>query len=77
VRRHQNDVHETRKRYFCTVEGCKYARSRERNGGGVVYEEGKMGGFPRKENWKRHLRRRHGIGINDEKGEVEGVLGED
>jgi hypothetical protein len=68
VRRHQNDVHETKKRYFCSVEGCKYARN------GNEGEEEKKGGFPRKDNLKRHLRRRHGIG--DEKGEVEVVLGE-
>ena len=64
------------------MEECKYARSRdgeggeEGNGGGVGVGggEGKKGGFPRKDNLKRHLRRRHGIG--DERGKAEEVLGE-
>jgi hypothetical protein len=64
VRRHQNDVHETNKRYFCCVEGCKYARNSNGNEGGGRDVDGKreLGGFPRKDNLKRHLRRRHGIG---------------
>ncbi|KAL2065730.1 hypothetical protein VTL71DRAFT_3400 [Oculimacula yallundae] len=49
VKRHHNDIHDTTKVFFCHVRGCKY----ERGGGGK--------GFPRKENWKRHLRNRHGL----------------
>jgi hypothetical protein len=52
------------------VEGCKYTRNGNEVGR-VGEEGGKKGGFPRKENWKRHLRRRHGIG--NENGEVEGM----
>jgi hypothetical protein len=54
------------------VEGCKQARSNDVSG--VRGDDRKKGGFPRKDNLRRHLRR-HGIG--DEK-KVEGdmVLGD-
>jgi hypothetical protein len=48
VNRHINDVHKTTKKYFCTFEGCKYAREGGR-------------GFPRKENWRRHVKGRCGV----------------
>jgi hypothetical protein len=35
------------KKYFCTAEGCKYAKKGGR-------------GFPREGNWRRHLRGRCG-----------------
>ncbi|KAH6706256.1 hypothetical protein BKA61DRAFT_136866 [Leptodontidium sp. MPI-SDFR-AT-0119] len=51
VKRHHNDVHDTTKIFFCHVKDCKYACSEGRE----------VKGFPRKENWKRHLRNRHGL----------------
>jgi len=38
----------TTKRFFCTFRKCKYARMGRR-------------GFPRKENWRRHMRNKHGV----------------
>jgi len=75
VRRHQNDVHNTTKRYFCSVKGCKYARNGNGDGDGAGRKDGgkELKGFPRKDNLKRHLRR-HGIG--DEKDEGGKVVGE-
>jgi hypothetical protein len=44
-------VHETTKLYFCSLARCKYARA-----------HGK--GFPRKDNWRRHVRK-HGVGAEE------------
>ncbi len=50
LRRHMNSVHSDndRKRYYCTVNGCKYS--------GSVPEPI---GFTRQDAWRRHLRDRH------------------
>ncbi len=54
------------------MEGCKHARSD--NGSGDRGDDRKKGGFPRKANLRRHLRR-HGIG-DEKKGEGDMVLGD-
>jgi hypothetical protein len=59
VRRHQNDVYKTKKRYFCFIDRYKYAHNRNKVGDRDRGVERKKGGFPRKNNLKRHLRRRH------------------
>ncbi|KAF8855525.1 hypothetical protein BDZ45DRAFT_502834 [Acephala macrosclerotiorum] len=48
VKRHVNDVHETTKRFFCSVSDCRFSRT-----------AGEGSGFKRKENWKRHVRSKH------------------
>ncbi|KAN0089141.1 hypothetical protein V8E51_019401 [Hyaloscypha variabilis] len=50
LRRHINSVHSDNdtKRYYCTVNGCKYS--------GSVAEPV---GFTRQDGWRRHLRDRH------------------
>lgn len=47
LQRHINDRHEKKKKYFCAIPGCDYSRT-----GGKT-------GFPRKDNWKRHMTNIH------------------
>lgn len=51
LNRHINSVHQTTKKYYCTVHGCKYSK---------VSSTGAS--FSRKDNWRRHMRDRHGKG---------------
>ncbi|PHH88831.1 hypothetical protein CDD83_6989 [Cordyceps sp. RAO-2017] len=46
LHRHINDRHEKKKKFHCSVPGCDYSRA-----GGK--------GFPRKDNWKRHMIKTH------------------
>ncbi|ODA78692.1 hypothetical protein RJ55_06074 [Drechmeria coniospora] len=46
LQRHINDRHEKKKKFHCSVPGCDYSRA-----GGK--------GFPRKDNWKRHMMKIH------------------
>lgn len=46
LRRHINDRHKKERKFHCTVEGCQWSRS-----GGLS--------FPRKDNWKRHMVKKH------------------
>lgn len=48
LQRHINDRHEKKKKFHCAVAGCDYSR-----------QGGK--GFPRKDNWKRHMTKIHGL----------------
>lgn len=48
LQRHINDRHEKKKKFHCVVAGCDYSR-----------QGGK--GFPRKDNWKRHMTKIHGV----------------
>jgi uncharacterized Zn-finger protein len=57
LNRHINSVHQTTKRFYCTVARCKYARLAV---GGAS--------FARKDNWRRHMRDKHGRG-NEEMGQ--------
>jgi len=54
VKRHHNDIHEKVREFVCPVKGCKYAR------------DGKEGGFSRKDNWKRHMKGKHGAKAKEE-----------
>ena len=38
--------------FFCTFAGCKYSR---------LLASNRNGGFPRKDNWRRHMKNRHGL----------------
>jgi len=49
LRRHINDVHETLKKYYCSISDCKYSRNAE---------EGSF--FARRSNRRRHVREIHG-----------------
>jgi len=57
VNRHINGVHETTKRWFCTVARCRYSRSSV--GPHRTFSHGK--GFSRKDNWSRHMKNKHGV----------------
>lgn len=46
LRRHINDRHKKERKFHCTVEGCQWSRT-----GGLS--------FPRKDNWKRHMVKKH------------------
>lgn len=46
LQRHINDRHEKKKKFHCSVPGCDYSK-----------QGGK--GFPRKDNWKRHMIKIH------------------
>lgn len=46
--RHVNDRHEKKRKFHCSIQGCDYSRS-----GGKA--------FPRKDNWKRHMTKIHGL----------------
>ncbi|KAG5761910.1 hypothetical protein H9Q72_009988 [Fusarium xylarioides] len=48
LQRHVNDRHERKKKFHCAVQGCDYSR-----------QGGK--GFPRKDNWKRHMTKIHNM----------------
>ncbi|KAH7176497.1 hypothetical protein EDB81DRAFT_39793 [Dactylonectria macrodidyma] len=48
LQRHINDRHEKKKKFHCAVQGCDYSR-----------QGGK--GFPRKDNWKRHMTKIHNM----------------
>ncbi|KAL6917786.1 hypothetical protein FSHL1_009216 [Fusarium sambucinum] len=48
LQRHVNDRHERKKKFHCAVPGCDYSR-----------QGGK--GFPRKDNWKRHMTKIHNM----------------
>lgn len=48
LQRHINDRHEKKKKFHCAIPGCDYSR-----------QGGK--GFPRKDNWKRHMTKIHGL----------------
>ncbi|KAM4064905.1 Zinc finger domain-containing protein [Hirsutella rhossiliensis] len=48
LQRHINDRHEKKKKFHCSVQGCDYSRT-----GGK--------GFPRKDNWKRHMTKIHNM----------------
>ncbi|KFH43313.1 Zinc finger transcription factor-like protein [Hapsidospora chrysogenum ATCC 11550] len=48
LQRHINDRHEKKKKFHCSIQGCDYSRA-----GGKA--------FPRKDNWKRHMTKIHGI----------------
>jgi hypothetical protein len=48
LQRHINDRHEKKKKFHCSMQGCDYSRS-----GGKA--------FPRKDNWKRHMTKIHGL----------------
>ncbi|KAF4978753.1 hypothetical protein FZEAL_4914 [Fusarium zealandicum] len=48
LQRHINDRHEKKKKFHCAVPGCDYSR-----------QGGK--GFPRKDNWKRHMTKIHNM----------------
>lgn len=48
LQRHINDRHEKKKKFHCCVAGCDYSRY-----GGKA--------FPRKDNWKRHMVKIHGM----------------
>ncbi|EGS23138.1 uncharacterized protein CTHT_0007990 [Thermochaetoides thermophila DSM 1495] len=48
LKRHINDRHCKTRRYFCTVPDCPYSR-----------QGGKS--FPRKDNWRRHMKNKHQI----------------
>lgn len=46
--RHVNDRHEKKRKFHCSIQGCDYSRA-----GGKA--------FPRKDNWKRHMTKIHGL----------------
>jgi len=48
LQRHINDRHEKKKKFHCSIQGCDYSRA-----GGKA--------FPRKDNWKRHMTKIHGM----------------
>lgn len=48
LQRHINDRHEKKKKFHCAVQNCEYSR-----------QGGK--GFPRKDNWKRHMTKIHNM----------------
>ncbi|KAK7426821.1 hypothetical protein QQZ08_006722 [Neonectria magnoliae] len=48
LQRHINDRHERKKKFHCAIQGCDYSR-----------QGGK--GFPRKDNWKRHMTKIHNV----------------
>ncbi|KAL2149813.1 hypothetical protein VTH82DRAFT_7489 [Thermothelomyces myriococcoides] len=48
LRRHINDKHFKTHRFYCTEPGCEYSRQGTKS-------------FPRKDNWKRHMRKKHMI----------------
>ncbi|CAG9940711.1 unnamed protein product [Clonostachys rosea f. rosea IK726] len=48
LQRHINDRHEKKKKFHCSMPGCDYSRT-----GGKA--------FPRKDNWKRHMVKIHGM----------------
>ncbi|KAJ4194348.1 hypothetical protein NW767_007031 [Fusarium falciforme] len=48
LQRHINDRHEKKKKFHCSVPGCDYSK-----------QGGK--GFPRKDNWKRHMTKIHNV----------------
>jgi uncharacterized Zn-finger protein len=50
LERHINSFHESTKRYYCTVAGCKYSKSVPN-----------PAFFKRKDNWRRHMGDRHGL----------------
>ncbi|CZR59938.1 uncharacterized protein PAC_09833 [Phialocephala subalpina] len=52
LNRHINDIHERTKVFYCLETTCK--RSRVMRGKG----------FPRKDNWRRHMKDAHGIDVN-------------
>jgi hypothetical protein len=60
--RHVNDKHVKTRKFYCTQAGCDYARGGPKS-------------FPRKDNWKRHMMKKHSIdpkNVTDED-----LLGED
>jgi hypothetical protein len=46
--RHVNDKHVKTRKFYCTQAGCDYARGGPKS-------------FPRKDNWKRHMMKKHSI----------------
>src|SRR5271168_1991073 len=49
LKRHANSVHNTTKKYYCTVPDCKYSK-------GVGHTKF----ISRKDNWRRHMQDKHG-----------------
>lgn len=48
LKRHINDKHEKTRKFYCTQPGCEYSRLGTKS-------------FPRKDNWKRHMLKKHAI----------------
>ncbi|KAL2161379.1 hypothetical protein VTH06DRAFT_8602 [Thermothelomyces fergusii] len=48
LRRHVNDKHHKTRRFYCTEPGCDYSRQGTKS-------------FPRKDNWKRHMLKKHSV----------------
>ncbi|POR34169.1 Zinc finger transcription factor ace1 [Tolypocladium paradoxum] len=48
LQRHINDRHEKKKKFHCSVQDCDYSRAKGK-------------GFPRKDNWKRHMTKIHNM----------------
>lgn len=46
MRRHVNDKHHKTRKFYCTIAGCDYSRQGIKS-------------FPRKDNWKRHMLKKH------------------
>jgi hypothetical protein len=58
LKRHVNDRHEKRRKFFCTIEGCQYSRIGNRS-------------FPRKDNWRRHMQNKHNVNPDHEPEPIE------
>jgi hypothetical protein len=52
LNRHVNDKHKQTRKYYCTQPGCDYSRQGTKS-------------FPRKDNWKRHMRKKHAVEPKD------------
>jgi len=48
LKRHINDKHTKTRKFYCTQPGCDYSRQGTKS-------------FPRKDNWKRHMLKKHSI----------------
>ncbi|KAK4124855.1 hypothetical protein N657DRAFT_336227 [Parathielavia appendiculata] len=48
LKRHVNDKHHKTRKFYCTQPGCDYSRQGTKS-------------FPRKDNWKRHMLKKHSI----------------
>ncbi|KAL2198572.1 hypothetical protein P885DRAFT_59129 [Corynascus similis CBS 632.67] len=48
LRRHVNDKHHKTRKFYCTEPGCDYSRQGTKS-------------FPRKDNWKRHMLKKHSV----------------
>jgi hypothetical protein len=48
LKRHINDKHKKTRSFYCTQPGCDYSRQGTKS-------------FPRKDNWKRHMLKKHSI----------------